>query len=377
MHFNKRLFSILLAVMLLVTLQSIPLRASAIEVQSKAIILTESIPKEVVDYAKGEFAMHFQVACNHYEEFDMDSADINDYSLEEPFKLYDEDDSYDVYYFPVVYSHEIVFVLTVTSIAGKLCSSFGEGFAKNLNYLYTSIPGEFIVVQDDSRLVALSKDVSVTLQQGAVSTNDSMQQKVKPCFQSIISSGGFSVTQAIDGLAVTSQSRYIARIDPGAPREWNTLNIAIVNQPNNYWCWAACCAMIINYKTGTSLTAQDVVVRVKGSAVLEGGNWYDIQEAFNSWDLYANLYNPMSYALVKNFIDDNEPILMSMRNDELIMGHTILLKGYEKYSDGNYYIVIDPYLTSPTSIRAASTPSDVYYTLAGRPYYWVYAVTSF
>lgn len=54
-------------------------------------------------------------------------------------------------------------------------------------------------------------------------------------------------------------------------------------------------------------------------------------------------------------------------------GHSMVLKGYERYTDAKYYVAIDPYIGSGVSLRVESNPEDISYNCAGFLLYWKYA----
>lgn len=102
------------------------------------------------------------------------------------------------------------------------------------------------------------------------------------------------------------------------------------------WCGAACTAMITNYKAGTRYDAEDVVVKINGSA-----NDTAIPEsslsAFMVWDNLQPAYGfALSSTIAQSHIDNNRPVLMTMHRAEA--DHALVLNGYNT----SYYQVINP-----------------------------------
>ncbi|WP_066496678.1 papain-like cysteine protease family protein [Abyssisolibacter fermentans] len=161
---------------------------------------------------------------------------------------------------------------------------------------------------------------------------------------------------------------YLAEI-VGKSDEYNGLDMDIVLQGNHPWCWAATCAAIINYIQNENLSARDVVEYVFGSAVDMGGTWKNMKKAYNHWGLTPREYKTLTYSEVKNLINNNQPIHIGMYTST--SGHSMTLRGYEKWSDGDIiYYAIDPNYNHYVSFDGDESGENIYYILGGSAFYW-------
>lgn len=109
-------------------------------------------------------------------------------------------------------------------------------------------------------------------------------------------------------------------------------------------CWAATCAMIINYMKNENLSAYDVSYNITGDPHIGGTN-YDVARAFRNWNLAPREeHGILSFSDVCREIDNGCPIYA--RLDSYNSSHAVPIIGYTEWgSDMNYergYTIIEP-----------------------------------
>lgn len=96
----------------------------------------------------------------------------------------------------------------------------------------------------------------------------------------------------------------------------------VARQEEDFWCWAACVQMVLNYQ-GVQVDQEDVVNRAKGRIVNEAGTAYDIQRAADGWQtgshvIKSKVDNPRSIT-AQTFINDlidKYPLISFIQNLE-------------------------------------------------------------
>lgn len=133
----------------------------------------------------------------------------------------------------------------------------------------------------------------------------------------------------------------------------------VARQEEDCWCWAACVQMVLNYQ-GVAVQQEDLVCRVKGMRVNQGGTAYDIQKAANGWmvngkQIIAKVENSnaLSAQIIINDLVDKYPLIIGLRMPGQSMGHAYVLTGISfRMINGNCYpieiIVRNPWPSSPS-----------------------------
>lgn len=111
----------------------------------------------------------------------------------------------------------------------------------------------------------------------------------------------------------------------------------VARQEEDYWCWAACVQMVLNYQ-GVNVDQKDVARRAEELRINEGGTAYDIQRAADGWNtgnhvIAARVDNPR-YVTAQTFITDlidKYPLIIGLDMSGLWDMHTFSLE----YLSGN------------------------------------------
>lgn len=94
------------------------------------------------------------------------------------------------------------------------------------------------------------------------------------------------------------------------PYYYSSCAVPAVNQlPDRSICWAACVASIVNYRTGTNLTAKDVAIRVHGANYNQGYKAEYIAGLLSTYGVsyQAQRFYPTDYQIFIN-LDYNYPL---------------------------------------------------------------------
>lgn len=376
--FQKKFLTILLSFLIILTTGQFAFASTTDSSESK--ILSNQPSTALINYAKKSFERHLSVVSKDLKSFGLEDVTIDDVSLGKPFSLYysDNDINYNTYYFPIIYENNITALLCVMDENGKFTSVFEKGFASELNDLLQNYNYSFKIFNADGDITAISKEIEVPLSKGLPSnsskqkSNDNQILKKFGAFEPISS----QISLRKKDLKTSIKNSNDIKGFPGNVLESSSIPMDIVQQVDSNgnfknWCWAATCAGIINYVKGESLTAEDVVVYVKGSAINDGGTWSDMKKAYNHWGLQPYETGTMPYWQVKDKIDANSPIHLKL--DAGSSSHSVTLKGYEKYSGSNVvYTIIDPNKSYTVSIDVNdNNRGSAYYPMNGKPFYWV------
>ena len=369
----KQISSAMLSSLILLIIFSVNISALAVDTKNSPHILSEGVPGDVVAYATNCYVEHLQVAVHNPDSFDLPVNDLSLYMLGHPFKQYMDDTSYSTYYFPVIYSGTVVGILTVTDMGSRITSSYSKAFAEALNEFFRSQTGDFIITQMQGDLFALSDNHSFLLCEGPENSSCALASNSTCAFDTITESVDFKNHLSATNMTASLPTPVVIRSDPGAPLEHRSLAVKPILQLDNSWCWAACCAMVINYKQDLSLTSRDIVDYVRGGEYEGGASWPEMKLAYNHWGLDPGELPALDYTDVKDRIKADDPIHMGLFTSDGETGHSMVLKGYERYTDAKYYVAIDPYIGSGVSLRVESNPEDISYNCAGFLLYWKYA----
>lgn len=125
-------------------------------------------------------------------------------------------------------------------------------------------------------------------------------------------------------------------------------------QEEDFWCWAACVQMVLNYQ-GVDVDQEDVVNRAKGRRINEGGSAYDIQRAADGWDtgthvIRAKIDSPLTVS-AQTFINDlvdKYPLIIGLKMPGQSIGHAYVLTGISFRKSGNSYQPLEVILRNPS-----------------------------
>lgn len=401
--FLKNFLGFILSI-LIVTLNITVVYASSTnqQVSNKGKIITKKINQNLIDYANTQFKRHILIASRNSEEFGFEDEDVSEFILGHPFSVYEYDGDNlkdnQIYYFPVVSNNKIKAVLGVAYVNGEYHSTLQKAFAEELEKLITNKNSTFRIVNNEDKLKAISSSEEIVISkhnsngieirkriihnEKSIKNDKISNDEVildENDLKSPIENNKTSNDEVIldeDDLKSSVKQPKMAGYIPDGPYEYNSIPMKIVTQGNYNWCWAATCAGIINYLKGENLSAKDVVTYVYGSAVNEGGSWNEMKKAYNHWGLTPYQTDTMPYWQVKNNIDAMQPIHLGLNQGQY--RHSVTLKGYEKYRDGNnLYILIDPNYSHVVTMDIKDDRNSMYYVLDGKLYFWNYSRLGF
>lgn len=155
--------------------------------------------------------------------------------------------------------------------------------------------------------------------------------------------------------------------------ESKNLSVPIIMQGNNPWCWAASIASIVNYTTGSNLSAQNVVNAVGGTN--DHGSIQNICKGYANYGFSCELKTrTLSYQEVKDSINAGKPIQALFINNSN-EGHSVVISGYTDTGYGKYYSIMEP--GAGTYNMISENNGSPYITYNNETFYWVYTYVSY
>ena len=244
----KKFISILTCFVIVFINSSVTAFAQNVE-SNQMTIVSEEVSQKIINYAIINFPRHIQIASHYSTEFKLPSSNAKDYILGHPFKLFSNNKlmNYDVYYFPVIYLQRIVGIFTVCDTNGELFGSFDKGFSDALEDILSKKGGSYVIAIVDGNLEAINESESILLQKGPELQADANSQRftsLERFTADALKARSMNMVHIKTPLIQEDESQLES--DPGAPYDYYNIPISVVKQPNDYWCWAATCAGIIN-----------------------------------------------------------------------------------------------------------------------------------
>ncbi|MEE1279090.1 MAG: papain-like cysteine protease family protein [Acutalibacteraceae bacterium] len=340
-------------------------------------VLSYAVSDEIVDFAESEIHAHL----NSFLREGLLMGTKYDYALGEAFTVHNATINSYSFCFPVVKSREIIGILEVSRVDNEFISNFSTSFSEEITKLLANNRNKnYILLTDGTYLQAFDgitcktiytlyetdvepEDLSLTI------SDEFLFPTVSVSYKSILTAK----------YAIISASDYIVLVNDG-PLSYKTLNIAGVPQIGPT-CWAATCAAIINYYKGTSLTCLSVAQYIFPNNPQQGGNWTNMQNAYNHWGLSPTQTDgKISFTNVKTNIKLGDPLhlrISGVDGDGNTLGHSIALIGYEDYSNttGKKIIfILEPNGGVRKSITLNSS-GNFTYALGGVNYSWSKTIT--
>lgn len=361
----KKLLVILLVIA--ITL-SVPMPVFANENSINGIRSLE-VKADLVKYANNVFPKHLHALLENDELI----GSLDNYSIGEPFTVFNVIENTNSTCFPVLLNKNIVSIFEVTENMGEFSSSLSISFARELeNFMNTNKMKDFVLLTDGVHLQAFDGKNCVEIFKLYNDGNE--VGKLSSVFKIPLSS--LSKISSYNELKTEFNNSDYLDIDihptgVDGPTSYKTLRVQGVSQGIHPWCWAATCAAIINYLKGESLSASDVANYVFPDNPEQRGNWSDIKKAYNHWGLYPSQTGVISFDEVKRDIDSYNPMHLGLR------GHSVGLIGYEDWtgSYGRYndkiLILLEPNGGVHRSVTLNSS-GNFTYSLGGGSNAWVY-----
>lgn len=113
------------------------------------------------------------------------------------------------------------------------------------------------------------------------------------------------------------------------------LHITYIPQEHEDMCWAACTAMLINYKKDLSLSTFDV------STAMAGGTIDSIQAIAKEYGCKVVEHDtPLSFSDIKKHILSKGPLMLTVSNEDTL--HDVICYGYRETEDVQGLWIMDP-----------------------------------
>lgn len=314
----KKILSLLLVIAISLGM-SLPVLADENTVHGVRSLETQL---ELVEYAQDIFPKHLHALV---EIGDLNGS-MEEYSLGEPFTVFNVKDNTNSSCFPVLQNGEIAAILEVSKIQGEYNSTLSISFSKELNNLLEKGElNDFVLLTDGINLQASNGKRSINIFKLYDDGNEVGELYNE--FNLPISSLSKVVSETdleTESVARSFASNIIRPTAVDGPKSYRTLNVNGVSQSGDT-CWAAVCATMINYYRGESLSAVDVAKYIFGDDWDKGGTWTDMRNAYNHWGLYPSETGAISFSDVKSEIDASKPMHLGLN------GHSVGLIGYENW----------------------------------------------
>lgn len=333
------------------------------ELSNNLRIQTESVPEFVDKYVRDHAEELIYISELHGEEIDTTTLTIGS-----GFNIYSTENNgvipSDAYYYPVLYQDRIVSTIAVATENGKIIgTTSGDSFCDELNKLdYTNT---YKVIDVHGSIYAFNNGEWLFL-------------KAVDCSNEDIDLNSISFSKSTNETTVNIKSSHVSVMRDIIPQATIQvrLNVPMVTQGTDPWCGAACCAMIINYHTGSNHTARSVTIDVLGSAVQQGITNSQARAWMQSKG-YASSYtaSTRTYDQVKTDIDASRPIYaVGMRTEGTDkIYHAMVLRGYRHVTEnGNKYF----HFRNPQNMdhMVSANSSTVTIVAGSRTYTWVQTI---
>lgn len=328
--------------------------------QSWAGDTTNTITAIQSDIIYKKLEVHFSSALHHHEEFGLPSNRIEDYYSLSPIKinnLNEESGELEGFIVPILYRDEV-------SAIFEIHFDNYDSFAT----LSSDVSPEFSQLISDSKegfvAVAVNGDLLAMLDTGLVPINNAKEELNFKELNWIYDQIYNLIYTEPELLSIEHMG--INNLMALEPDEHAYVNLRWVPQVGEPWCWAATCASIINYVNGINYNAQDIIEIVSNDG---GATKIVISETYKKLGLYPSQTPVLYFNEVRTQINRRNPINI------LVTGHSVAIKGYERYYDvADIYIIQDPNFSYNRTMDVFDRPGDMYLILNGikRYWYWTY-----
>ena len=346
--------------------------ASEEKINIEGEVLTESTSKEVLDLAKEKICGLLKDHINGR------IIDDHSYILGQPINLKNADNSSRIYDFPILRDGKIFAIFTILEENGDYSFQIEENMmARQLQSMKEEgLLEKVLFLSNRDGFFAVSGDVVIPLTPDSELHSRLESKALKSMISSKKNDESLVHINITDPIAIipvfnnvlkpitTYPSARILPVSSVPQTDDGTFGGTIMN-----WCGAAVTASIINYKTGTSLTAKRITIEALGSAQNAGLTNTQVINVANRHRLYPVADNPLNFPTVKSQISSEQPIFMQMQrvtSDGSFAYHALCLIGYSTTS----YTIINPWYMSSFTISKKDKGTDVKYVTGTRTYTW-------
>lgn len=341
------------------------------------------IPKEATDFALANYLEVLSVSYPYYEN--IDSANWERYSLGTPYIIYNPDVETveEVYYYPILFDHEIVFILSVIHTTEGWTLSATNDIAEELNQIDYAFDPSPVFCEMDNHLIALYEN-DYKIVQEYESSNDfclNLQEKEfleEPYLDQIAEvKENIQNMQPVDIEQIFSFSKnedIKEEYSPSFSENRNSGSDVVkicalynVQTQGSYGiCWAASVATIINYRLGTNYSAKNICDKLGTGYV--GADINIKQKALKSYGItYYQSGNQLNWSVLTKNINNKYPIAASTFNAKGD-GHAMTIYGYRFRASNKWIVMVNP--ANKNTITALYKTSNTTYTFDNQTWTW-------
>lgn len=318
-----------------------------------------SIPR-IDDYVELEFLELVDLINNDCASFNLDNGDAYRLKLGDGVEALKDIGGNKVksgiYYYPVFIDGTVKLVLCANfTDMNEPSITIGSAFSKKLNLLMSDKSSDLKYIIDNQGLsIEVHNEVYLLEKRrgNAFRVSESLLPK--------------TWNQLQQDVILSTQNRSSSS---------HYLDVPIVLQGNNPWCWAASIASIVNYREGKSLSASDVVSAMGGNSSTSGS----VDNIISGWDEYGysvEVVERASFGSVSSEIKADRPV-QALLTDTIdpytaSLGHSVVLRSYSTSRGKTYYGVMDPNCDSYKLMSYRGTTPK--YTEGGYTWYFTVAV---
>lgn len=154
--------------------------------------------------------------------------------------------------------------------------------------------------------------------------------------------------------------------------EGQRLDIPFWQQGSDFTCWAACCAMCITYRTGRTVTEDDILDAVTDGEQISG-NWSMMQEAYTLFGLSVQQHSKLSFSRLQDLISQDIPIHIGGNRASDNVAHSMVMYGWGLGDMYDVYCLYDPFYDMQYMSIFVDDSSDYLSLPAGGLYVWKYS----
>lgn len=315
------------------------------------------------------------VSCK--KDLNIRADECNKLMVGDPFVVYNEDQNVQeqILYYPVAVkdTKKVVAVISLmnTTVGWQYC--IDADWADELNKAhYMESKEDFIFYFSDKKFVVQKSDSNDQKSKNILTTQEFDDKSFESKKQ--IMKAKMRNWRKID-VEENRKDTSLLQYTPGVTDE---LGYFYCNIPgaqgqgsNTKLCWAASAATIINYRTGSSYTAQNIAT-IMGISADRGATVYETASALRYFDLdYSASFSTISFNSIMTELNIRFPFVIS-GNSEAGTGHAVTAYGYRNLEAGQYVMLWNPEINNGQGGVTIShyQPSWMTFTSGNIAYTW-------
>lgn len=315
------------------------------------------------------------VSCK--KDLNIRADECNKLMAGDPFVVYNEDQNVQeqILYYPVAVkdTKKVVAVISLMNTTAGWQYCIDTDWADELNKAhYMESKEDFIFYFSDKKFVVQKSDSNDQKSKNILTTQEFddksfeskkqiMKAKMRNWRKIDVEENRKDTSRLQYTPGVTDELGYFYCNIPGAQ-----------GQGNFGLCWAASAATIINYRTGSSYTAQNIA-DVMGIDYNKGATDSQTASALRYFDLdYSAFFSTMSFNSIMTELNIRFPFVVSGNSATRKNGHSVTAYGYRNLSNGNYVMLWDSAINNGQGGVTISlyNSSGMTYTSGNTAYTW-------